>query len=737
MTEFVINKTIRIVTTFSHSTRTSAEAIPVISYELFYPVHQKTPLMTGLLADDNKQVVKCKSPDGFIHGYLQTTVNHEEMVLLGNLFQSHFDGTIVIYPLKEPPVPPAPPVPPVPPPGSHGSTDDLAPDISIGAPLFPYIDVQPWPTETTSAQAWQFFNYDPATTPAGSPYSMLIPLAVAKDRAGMEALALQFLQNQSPFVNQYFGSLDNVPEPFNRFPVIYDLLRGDNAHRHYGELLLEQAGYESLETFISFLLQNDYEVVKDQVWQNYFALTIFAGYQENFFIDVNKILLIINLIDKLYPPAAVTVQLPEQHLSALLRATVILPANIFPLPPYKDAAIAINRVEPYAIGRLKMTRYRLLSYSQGEVAQIENVLKGERKKIVRRSLTQNSEQTVQHTHNTNEQNNQSKETTHELLTEVQRTVAVLTKDISYDNLTVSYGPPTQAIYNGGWTKTITPTGPSTDDTNSFASFVLNKTINRIQESVLRSRTSHTFSEKEEIQSSLFDNHNGQHNFRGIYRWVNKVYRISVENYGYRFLLQLQMDHPAKDFIVSQQVLNNTNLQKPLSPQQQKINSFSDITLENYIALLSYYQVTKTLLPPEPAITTGITLNQSETEKYIPVPPGYMAATAIVTGQIATGAPLTAITGIIGTAHFTITNTPPEKHTIKLENEINQVAVAVNGISVSGAPPVLPADFIIIATVTCKVSDNKVNEWKIAVYNEITIAYQPVLPGRINRPTHYF
>jgi hypothetical protein len=652
------------------------------------------------------------------------------MVLLGNLFygpsnnlalQSHFDGTIVIYPLKTPPVPPPPP------PGPDDSTDDLERDIVISAPLFPYVDVQPWPQETSSARSWQFFRYDPATTPANSLYSMLIPLAVAKDRAGMEALALQFLQNESPFANQYLGSLDNVPEPFNRFPAIYDLLRADNTRHRYEEILLEQTGYENREQFAAALPPNDYEQVVDRLWQNYFALTIFTGYQEHFFHDINKILLIINLIDKLFPPAVSGVRPSEQQLSQLLQASVILPDNIFPLPPYQPAAINASFIEPYAIGRLKMIRYRLHSYRQGEIARIQNVLKGEKKKVVHRSLTHNSEQSVQHTHNTNEQSNQSKETTHELLTEVKKTVAALTKKISYDKFTVTYGPPNQAVYDGSWKKEILPEEkvPSKDDANSFASLVLNKTLSRIQDSVFKARAWHTFNEKEEIESSLFDNQYGN-NFRGIYRWVNKVYRISVENYGYRFLLALQMENPAHDFIASELVLNNTNLQKPQSPLQQKISSFSDITRENYIGLLSYYQVTKALLPPEATLTAGITLSQDETEKYIPVPPGYMAATASVTGQIAAGASLKEITGIIGATNFKVTNADPKKDDIKLENEINQVAVAVNGTSIPGTPPVLPSDFILIATVTCKVTDNKVNEWKIAVYNEIMAAYQQLM-----------
>lgn len=745
MTEFVINKTVRIVTTFSRYAKASADEIPVISYELFYHALQPMPLMTGLLAGNNKQEIKLKGADGFIHGYLLTTVNDEEMVLLGNLFyggsntpalQTHFDGTIAIYSFKEHPVPPAPPVPLkplVPPLDPNDSTEDLGPDMSIGAPLFPYVDVQPWPTASITAQSWQFFSYDPANTSPNSLYSVLIPLAVAKDRSNMEAQALQFLQNGSVFTGQYFGSLDKVPPPFNVFPDIYDALREPNKHHHHSELLLEQTGYEDLEQFVTTLLQN--EQVIDQLWQNYFALTIFIGYQEKFFIDVNKILLIINLANQLFPPAASAAQSPEQHLSSLLQATVILPATIFPLPSYPEVAIATGQVAPYAIGRLKLTRYQLQSYSMGEVSQIVNVLKGEKKKVVRRSLIHTSEQSVHTTHNSNEQDSQTNETTNELLTEVQKTVAAFTKTINYDNLTVSYGP--QAVYNGSWSKTMTGGAPGIDLTDSFAKAVVNKTLSRIQESVLRSRTNHTVSEKEEIQSSLFDNHQGQHNYRGIYRWVNKVYRISLENYGYRFLLELKMEDPAKGFINTQEVLNNTHFGKPLSPRQKNINSFNDITPANYVEYLSYYQVTKSLLPPEPTLTTSISANQDEMEKYIPVPPGYMATTAIVTAYLAADSALTEITGIIGSQPFLVKKDKHKEENIPLNKEITQVALAINGIS-SPLPisSVQPASFVLVATVTSTVSDNKLNEWKMAVYNEIVTAYQQLMQQYDDNITRY-
>jgi hypothetical protein len=731
MTEYVINKTIRIVTSFSYSTIMQEEKQPVISYDLYYPVEHPTALMSGLLTGENRQVVRCKAPGGYIHGHLLTTLSEDEMVLFGNLFygpspnealQSHFEGTIAIYPYEKVIVEPVSPLVPL----SEGSREDVAPGMSLGAPLFPYIDVQAWPVSPAAPLPWQFFSYDPANTPATSLYTLLLVPKGNNDRAGMENLALQFLQNESPFTGNYFGSLDNVPVPFNGFPPIYNALRESDGSSNLEDLLLELVGFDSMEDYMAWLLENNYDQVKDEIWQNYFALAIFAGYQEHFFIAINKILLLINLIDELYQSEITSLPLEQSILPCFLQATVLLPNTLFPLPSYVEVALISNRVKPYAIGQLKMTRYQLQSYSLGEVALIVNVLKGEKKKVVRRSLSHQGEQSTHHTQNDSEQSNQSNESTHELASEVQKTIAALTKSLNYTNLTVSYGPPSQAVYNGSYTNSITAGAPGVENTNSFATTVINKTLNRIQESVLKSRTSYSYGEQEETQSSLFDNQQGQDNFRGVYRWVNKVYRISLENYGYRFLLQLNMRKPARDFIATQQTLNNTNLEKPLSPQQQKINSFSDITTDNYITLLSYYQVAKMMLPPEASLTTSVTVGQSETEKYIPVPSGYQAATATVTGQIGAGALITAITGIVGTTPFSVTNAAPKQSNITLDNEITQVALAVAAVTVPGVPAVQPGDFVLVATVVSNVSDNKVNEWKLTVYNEIREAYQQLM-----------
>lgn len=745
MADFVINKTIKIVTQLNNGNGITGDtALPAISYSIFYPVDNYIPLMTGVLAGPNRQIVQCAATDGFmIDGDLVTQVTATEIVMRANFFygfsgnyglQNHFEGTVVIYPTDTPSPEPVPPQP-----APEAEMDDFSENITIDAPLFPYIQIQPWPNQTPQDAWLNFIYYDTTTSPAGSLYTLLITPAQAKDRAGMESLALQFLQNEAPFANQYYYNLFNVPQPFSVFPEVYDLLVAAEEFDKYELYILQQLGLEHADEIKAFIANIDKAVI-DQVWQNYFALTIMAGYNELFFKQLNKILLVLNFIEKFVATPPTPMPRVEAGFNLLLQAAIVLPGvpagqkePVFPLPPYPasttNAPVPENKswIEPYAIGQLKLAKYRLLKYQQGEVSQIQNVLKGEKKKILHRSLTNTSEQDMLQNTDTSENGYETREATSELLVEAQKTLAVLTKTIKYDKLNTTYGPPAQAVLDGSYTKTITPGSPaSKEDTNNFTSLVVNKTLNRINNTVFKSRAIAKVSEKEEVSSSIFNNTLGTGHFRGIYRWVNKVYRISVHNYGSRFLLQFHLDTPAAEFIKAQETLNNLNLNKPLPPSQniqngKGIQSFQDINESNYVALLTYYQVTKIILPPNNIVTAAVTLNAGETERYVTIPDGYQAASAAIIAQMAEGATLKTVNGIIGAKVFSV-GSGGQATVVTLQNETGHVCIAVTGNNLPAQPPVQTENFILNVTVTCTVTTKKMNEWQVAVYNEITEAY---------------
>ncbi|QJB37631.1 hypothetical protein HF324_07115 [Chitinophaga oryzae] len=711
----IINNTFKVVSELLASdSELSLKGVPVVKYDFHYPVDAPVPVITGYIGARQQRDVQYSAPDAFrIKGQLMLTVKEKEVILNGNLYygynenpalQHHFDGTLALFRHL-------PPVPPPPPPDNDDDTNDLPPQTAIDAPLFPYINIQPWPDEAPANSWLHFFSYNPAHTGADSLYSQLVATTPQKDRKAMEQLCIQFLQNDAPFAGQYYGSLQQVPAPFNSFPDLYDEW-------------VKMADYcEGDDDISAGMDTTSWLPIIDQLWQNYFALAIITGFNESFAVAVNKILLICNLLETQYSTQPAR-ELSRADISRLLHATVVLPADIFPLPPYPTAVPLKDDswIAPYAIGQLKMSRYRLLRYQPGEIAGIRNVMKGEQKKIMQRQLSSDQEKVSERSSENTSNISRYQQVSNDLLLEAKKTLAGFTQSTSYDNFTTTYGPPTQAVLNGKWSSTLKPDSDSIQSDSGFVSRILNSTLNRISESVSRTRSFSKYNEQESVTSSLFDNRHGDGHFRGIYRWLNKIYRVSVENYGHRFLLELSIAQPARDYIRSQQSLNATDLQKPLSPAEMGITTYTDITTANYAQLLSYYQVDIIRQPPEPYTYAAVILSPGETEKYAAIPDNYFAVQATVTGIIAGGAPVRSISGIAGSALFELTDST-RTQTLDMDGEKGQLPVSVIGPNTPDTPPYKPNDFTLNVRIKCSVTEEKMNEWKAQVYRQISEAWQ--------------
>ncbi|NLR68447.1 hypothetical protein HGH92_29335 [Chitinophaga varians] len=717
----IINNTFKVVSELLapdqehlHTTAT------VVKYEFHYPADAPVPVITGYVDAHHRREVQYTGYDAFrIKGQLTLTVKEKEVILNGNLYyghnenpalQHHFDGTLALFRETPPPPPPCP--------DDNDDSDDFPPQLAVDAPLFPYVNILPWP-DNTPADSWlYFFSYDPAHTGTDSLYSLLAAIAPQKNRQAMEQLAIQFLQQDAPFTGQYYGNVQQVPPPFNSFPALYDAWVAA-AH---------SSGREDISAGVD---TTSWLPVIDQLWQNYFALAIIPGFNEPFAIALNKILLVCNLLQTQYssePPRVFT----QEEIRQLLHANVLLPGKIFPLPPYATALSLPkddSRIMPFAIGQLKMSRYRLLRYQPGEISGIQNVMKGEQKKTVQRQLQSKQETQQESSFQQHHNTGRYQQTSNDLLLETKQTLAGFTQSTAYDNFTTTYGPPTQAVLNGNWSSSLKPDSNGQQSDSGFMSRVLNSTVNRVSERISRIRSFSQYSEQEAVTSSLFDNRQGNGHFRGIYRWLNKVYRVTVENYGHRFLLELNIRQPAQDYILSQQSLNATDLQKPLSPAEKGISVFTDITISNYAQLLSYYQVDVIQPPPELLAYAAVVLRPGETEKYAHIPEHYAAEEASVTGIIADGAPVQMIKGIVGSSIFEVPASAPAP--LGMHGETGQLPVSAIGPNLPDAPPYKPNDFIINIRIQCRVSEEKMNGWKAGIYRQISEAYQQRLSAYIN------
>lgn len=282
---------------------------------------------------------------------------------------------------------------------------------------------------------------------------------------------------------------------------------------------------------------------------------------------------------------------------------------------YTGAAIAIipsnGPVEHYGVNRIGVADYRrveqeLCCYVPGEVSHIENILAREYKEKSSRNLTR-SEITFETT--TEREVEDLTDTTStsrfEMSTEISE---VLQKDKSQNfgfdtSVNGDYG--TTAFSAGGYGDFSF--AQSATDSNSqaktYAEDVTKRALERIVQKTTVKRTSKIIREYEENNKHGFDNREGTQHVTGVYRWIDKVYKNRIVNYGKRLMYEFMIPEPArwyKEAIIVQAEEEEVTTPgggstgtpniavKPTPLSENGINSASDITRENYQSIAALY-----------------------------------------------------------------------------------------------------------------------------------------------------
>ncbi|MER9117121.1 hypothetical protein NKH93_10895 [Mesorhizobium sp. M0954] len=294
-----------------------------------------------------------------------------------------------------------------------------------------------------------------------------------------------------------------------------------------------------------------------------------------------------------------------------------------------------GQIRPLGIGDLKVVKQKLLAYVPGEVAHIENVLKGEFKdrkhRVLDRAETMvfTSEEEAQET----ERDTQSTER-FELKKEAEQ---VIKEDMSVQagvTVTGGFGPVTVTAH--GDFAYSTSKQESAKNSSNFAKDVVDRSVSRVQKKTKVERTTKTLHEVEETNSHGLDNKHGTGHITGVYRWVDKRYRAQVYNYGRRLMLELIVPEPAAFFRTSQmrsalELAGVTPPQPLVNAKGQPLTS-SDITPSNYQLFTSRYNAAGVTPPPaewvyittvfdQGAIDNGLTVSKSV--KDLIVPEGYI------------------------------------------------------------------------------------------------------------------
>lgn len=402
------------------------------------------------------------------------------------------------------------------------------------------------------------------------------------------------------------------------------------------------------------------------------------------------------------------------------------------------------------IADFRRVEQEILCYVPGEVSHIENILAREYKERSTRSLT--SLQTETETTSEREIENLRDTTTterNELQTEVS---AVINEDESQNygaTANFSYSPKATGVsFNlGAYAdfSSSTSTSNSNSQAQSYAQEVTERALERVVQKVSTRRTSIMLREFEENNVHGFDNTLGDQHITGVYRWVDKIYKNQLVNYGKRLIYEFTVPEPSRFFkeAIKKRIedgdANENEMVEPIPPvtlESVGINSPSDLDAENYQDAAALYNAEVNAYPA-PLLRIGKSfshkffgeeaegvknLSRNTRDYEIELPEGYRCSAVDIRGNIiAEGTDdLSSAAIYVGDSKFSFGTTDVWKDLIINDAPLSNLITGVLPISIA-TEDVEPINFNIVAH--CYLNSEPKQQWQNETYTAIKTAYQ--------------
>jgi hypothetical protein len=310
--------------------------------------------------------------------------------------------------------------------------------------------------------------------------------------------------------------------------------------------------------------------------------------------------------------------------AAILEDTPVIGINLLPiaqaifnieLPPSPGSAIA-RGIKPLGIADLLVVKQNLIYYEAGEVAHVQNVLKSEYQTSTNTKITETEVATTVETENQEETQKDNQTTDRfEMQKQAQKTVQDQMSLGAGVSITGSYGPVSVSAHaDFALNKS---SSESVQSATSIAKEVIDKTSSRIKETVRKAQMTRSFERFEEKNIHGFDNKLGQGHVIGVYRWLDKYYKVNLINYGRRLMMEFMIPEPAafyryqktSEFNKSLSGIRITIPDKPMASAVDLQPYHLDPDGTGYMELVAKYNVQD--VEPPPPLTKTISVSFAE------------------------------------------------------------------------------------------------------------------------------
>lgn len=398
--------------------------------------------------------------------------------------------------------------------------------------------------------------------------------------------------------------------------------------------------------------------------------------------------------------------------------------------------------EARAIGfaELMIVEQELIRYELGEIAHIENVLVGEFRQRMFKTSNTTEELVESETEIIDEKSKDLVSAERfELQSETERVINENSGIQTGVTVNASYGPSVDVTANFGYTSS-TAKDTAAHASSNFARETTIKAANKVQKRTLERRVRRNIGIIEESNRHSFRNRETDaENIMGVYRFIDKVYKAQIVNYGKRFMLEFVVPEPAaflRHAIISQPA-DGISQVRPDDPGYCINGVFvplqsQDITRDNYLFWASKYLAEDVTPPPSNTqIISGVATNDAPSTKSqftediynaqelkdLKIPDGYKPTRAIVSAEGWNVAKPGS-----HPAHLVL---QIQKDIVEIVNQ-GVVQISLESDVTDRVPIAITTKnyerYAIVANIFCVITREKFEEWQLATYAAIMTAY---------------
>lgn len=243
-------------------------------------------------------------------------------------------------------------------------------------------------------------------------------------------------------------------------------------------------------------------------------------------------------------------------------------------PGEEGGGLNIEAPTGFGVRRIGVADYRKVEqsvccYVPGEVSHIENIMAKEYKEKSSRRLSRMEDTTVfEKSIEKETQKDTSTTERFELQKEVNSVVSQQTSVDSHTSVNGSFGG---TGFDAGASFAF---NTSREDSNrnavNYSKEVTEKALERVVQKIREERTLKVVEEFEEQNKHGFDNRKGNAHVSGVYRWIDKIYKNQVFNFGKRLMYEFMIPQPAtfhnEAIKIAAKLPTATVLEKPADPR---------------------------------------------------------------------------------------------------------------------------------------------------------------------------